>query len=104
MFIAYAKAAAGGCFVARSNGRPYRRRCRTGVAVYFAHPDCSWQRGSNENTNGLIRQSFPKGTDLARQPASRMGQVQELLNHRPRRCLGYRTPYEVFTNIRPRCD
>ena len=77
---------------------------RTGVDVYFAQPYCSWQRGSNENTNGLIRQFFPKGSDLARQPASRINQVQELLNHRPRRCLGYRTPHEAFTNIRPRCD
>ena len=77
---------------------------RTGVNVYFAHSYCSWQRGSNENTNGLIRQFFPKGTDLARQPASRINQVQDLLNHRPRRCLGYRTPHEAFTNIRPRCD
>lgn len=77
---------------------------RTGVQVYFAYPYCSWQRGTNENTNGLIRQFFPKGTDLARQPVSRIRQVQELLNHRPRRCLGYRTPLEAFTNIRPRCD
>jgi transposase, IS30 family len=77
---------------------------RTGVNVYFAHAYRAWQRGTNENTNGLIRQFFPKGTDLARQPASRIDQVQELLNHRPRRCLGYRTPHEAFTNIRPRCD
>lgn len=77
---------------------------RTGVNVYFADPYCAWQRGSNENTNGLIRQFFPKGTDLVRQAASRINQVQELLNHRPRRCLGYRTPHEILTNIRPRCD
>lgn len=77
---------------------------RTGVNVYFADPYRAWQRGSNENTNGLIRQFFPKGTDLVRQAASRINQVQELLNHRPRRCLGYRTPHEIFTNIRPRCD
>jgi IS30 family transposase len=76
----------------------------TGVDVYFAHPCCCWQRGTNENSNGLIRQFFPKGSDLARRPASRISQVQELLNHRPRRCLGYRTPHEVFTNIRPRCN
>jgi IS30 family transposase len=77
---------------------------RTGVDVYFAHPYCSGQRGTNENSNGLIRQFFPKGPGLARQPASRISQVQELLNHRPRRCLSYRTPHEVFTNIRPRCN
>jgi len=90
------------------NGKEFARHeelsRRTGVDVYFAHSYCSWQRGSNENTNGLIRQFFPKGTDLARQPASRINQVQELLNHRPRRCLGYRTPLEAFTNIRPRCN
>jgi IS30 family transposase len=77
---------------------------QTGVEVYFALPYCSWQRGTNENTNGLIRQFYPKGTDLARQPASRIRQVQELLNHRPRRCLGYRTPYEAFTKKRKCCD
>lgn len=76
---------------------------RTGVVVYFAKPYCSWQRGTNENTNGLIRQFFSKGTDLARQPIARINQVQELLNHRPRRCLGYRTPHEAFTGQRPRC-
>lgn len=90
------------------NGKEFARHeelsRRTGVDVYFADSYCSWQRGSNENTNGLIRQFFPKGTDLARQPVSRIHQVQELLNHRPRRCLGYRTPHEVFTNIRPRCN
>jgi IS30 family transposase len=76
---------------------------RTGVAVYFAKPYSSWQRGTNENTNGLIRQFFPKGTDVARQPIARINQVQELLNHRPRRCLGYRTPSEAFAGKRPRC-
>jgi len=76
---------------------------RTGLAVYFAKPYCSWQRGTNEHTNGLIRQFFPKGTDLARQPIARIHQVQDLLNHRPRRCLGYRTPHEAFNGIRPRC-
>jgi IS30 family transposase len=49
----------------------------------------------------LIRQFFPKGTDLARQPASRISQVQELLNHRPRRCLGYRTPMKSSSTPAP---
>jgi transposase, IS30 family len=89
------------------NGKEFARHeeltRRTGMAVYFADPYCSWQRGTNENTNGLIRQFFPKGTDLAGVPAARIYQVQELLNHRPRRCLGYRTPHEQFTGTRTRC-
>ena len=77
---------------------------RAGVEVYFAKPHAPWQRGTNENTNGLLRQFFPKGTDLARVSSARLNQVQELLNHRPRRCLGYRTPHEVFHGIRPSCN
>jgi len=61
---------------------------RAGVKVYFAKPHAPWQRGTNENTNGLLRQFFPKGTDLARVSSARINQVRELLNHRPRRCLG----------------
>jgi len=76
---------------------------RTGMDAYFADPYCSWQRGTNENTNGLIRQFYPKGTDLARVSAARIYQVEELLNQRPRRCLGYRTPHEQFTDTRTRC-
>lgn len=76
---------------------------RTGVDTYFAKPYCSWQRGTNENTNGLIRQFLPKGSDVARQSDARINQVQDLLNDRPRRCLGYRTPREAFTDQRPRC-
>jgi IS30 family transposase len=90
------------------NGKEFARHGelsrQTGVDVYFAESYCAWQRGTNENTNGLIRQFYPKGSDLARQSPSRINRVQELLNHRPRRCLGYRTPHEVFTNIRPRCN
>ena len=66
------------------------------LKIYFAAPCCAWQRGTNKNTNGLIRQFFPKGTDLARIPEHRFTRVQELLNHRPRKRLGYRTPYEVL--------
>jgi IS30 family transposase len=89
------------------NGREFAghevlaRRAR--VKVYFAEPHAPWQRGTNENTNGLYRQFFPKGTDLARVSSARISQVQELLNHRPRRCLGYLTPHEVFHGIRPSC-
>ena len=67
------------------------------LKVYFADPYCSWQRGTNENTNGLIRQFFPKGTDLARIPKHRFTKVQQLLNDRPRKRLGYRTPSEILS-------
>jgi IS30 family transposase len=66
------------------------------LKIYFAKPYCAWQRGSNENTNGLIRQFFPKGTDLASIPEQRFTKVQQLLNDRPRKRLGYRTPSEVL--------
>ena len=66
------------------------------LKVYFAEPYCAWQRGTNENTNGLIRQFFPKGTDLADIPEHRFTKVQQLLNNRPRKRLGYRTPLEIL--------
>jgi transposase, IS30 family len=69
-----------------------------GLAVYFAHPYHSWERGTNENTNGLIRYYFPKGTDFATIPDERIKEVEEKLNTRPRKRLGYRTPQEVFNN------
>jgi IS30 family transposase len=68
------------------------------LKVYFAKPYCAWQRGTNENTNGLIRQFFPKGTDLANIPEHRFTKVQHLLNNRPRKRLGYRTPNEVLAS------
>lgn len=67
-----------------------------GMDVYFAKPYCSWQRGTNENTNGLIRQYFPKGTDFSRISHQAVARVEKLLNGRPRRRLGYRTPAEVL--------
>jgi IS30 family transposase len=66
------------------------------LKIFFAKPYCAWQRGSNENTNGLIRQFLPKGTDLAKLPEHRFTKVQLLLNNRPRKRLGYRTPLEVL--------
>jgi IS30 family transposase len=68
------------------------------LRIYFAKPYCSWQRGTNENTNGLIRQFFPKGTDLAHIPEHRFTKVQQLLNNRPRKRLGYRTPNEILAS------
>ena len=70
----------------------------TGVAVYFCDPQSPWQRGTNENTNGLIRQFFPKGTDLVNIPEHRFTKVQQLLNDRPRKRLGYRSPNEVLAS------
>ena len=68
--------------------------------IYFAHPYASWERGLNENTNGLIRQYFPKGRDLTTVTKHEIEQAMDKLNHRPRKSLGYRTPYEVFFNTR----
>jgi IS30 family transposase len=64
--------------------------------VYFAHPYASWERGLNENTNGLVRQYFPKKYDFAMITDKELQRVEDLLNNRPRKTLGYRTPNEVF--------
>ncbi len=64
--------------------------------IYFAHPYASWERGLNENTNGLVRQYFPKKSDFAPITNAALDQVAERLNNRPRKTLGYRTPNEVF--------
>lgn len=68
------------------------------LKVYFAHPYHSWERGTNENTNGLIRYYFPKGTDFATIPNEQVKEVETRLNTRPRKRLGYKTPQEVFNN------
>jgi len=70
---------------------------RVRMPVFFARPYSPWQRGTCENTNGLIRQFFPKGTSLHNVSPRRVAQVTRLLNHRPRKSLGYLTPSEVFT-------
>jgi IS30 family transposase len=68
------------------------------LKIYFAKPYRAWQRGTNENTNGLVRQFFPKGTDLANLSEHQFTKVQNLLNDRPRKRLGYRTPNEVLAS------
>jgi len=67
-----------------------------GLDIYFAEPYAAWQRGTNENTNGLVRQFYPKGTDFTKVRPSALLETQDLLNERPRKCLGYRTPAEIL--------
>lgn len=71
----------------------------TKVQVYFADPHSPWQRGTNENTNGLLRQYFPKGIDFGTVSRTELLRVQEQLNDRPRKALGFRTPTEVFSQL-----
>lgn len=69
----------------------------TGVRVFFADAYAAWQRGLNENTNGLLRRSFPKGTDFSQVSNRQLARVVHQLNNRPRKCLGYRTPAELVS-------
>lgn len=71
----------------------------TRIKTYFAHPYHSWERGTNENTNGLIRRYFPKGTLFSNIELTYFKEVINKINHRPRKRLGYKTPYEVFHGV-----
>lgn len=69
---------------------------KTGLEIYFSDPYSPWQRGTNENTNGLLRQYLPKGSDLSLICDEQLASIIKRLNNRPRKCLGYQTPHEVF--------
>jgi IS30 family transposase len=72
---------------------------QTNIEVYLAHPSSPWERGTNENTNMLLRQYFPKGTDLSKYTKAQLKEVQDELNDRPRKALGWRTPHEKFSEL-----
>lgn len=91
--------------ITSDNGGEFAHHARIaaglGADFYFARPHASWERGVNENTNGLVRQYFPKRADFAAITAAEVEQVVERLNERPRKTLGYRTPNEVFYKRQP---
>jgi IS30 family transposase len=85
------------------NGKEMARHARiteqTGIQVYFADPHAPWQRGSNENTNGLLREYLPKGTDLSQHTAEQLQAIQDELNDRPRKRFGFYTPREQLAKL-----
>ncbi len=80
----------------REFARPTELEKKLKMPVYFAHPYHAWERGTNENTNGLLRQYLPKGTDLSQITDEQLQSHVRQLNHRPRKCLGFQTSFEVF--------
>lgn len=89
--------------ITADNGKEFAQHQRVAKLLsadyYFAHPYSSWERGTNENTNGLIRQYFPKRTNFLEVTDEEVARVTKRLNHRPRKTLGYKTPFEVFYNL-----
>jgi len=87
------------------NGKEFSRfqkiEEKTGLSVYFADPYAAWQRGTNENTNKLLRQYFPKGMDFSKITDQELASKAKILNNRPRKCLGYQTPNEVYRQAWP---
>lgn len=75
----------------------------TGIDVYFCDPHSPWQRGSNENMNGLVRQFLPKGMDLSTVTPQKLAYIESMLNDRPRKVLGFRTPREVYNELIEKC-
>lgn len=90
--------------ITNDNGAEFREHELTSrelkTKVYFSHPYHSWERGTNENMNGFIRQYFPRRTDLTAVTKSQLQEVELKLNHRPRKCLAYKTPEEVYRTPR----
>lgn len=82
------------------NAKHEQLSAKLGIKCYFAHPYASWERGTNENINGLIRWYLPKGTDFRKITPEQLAQIENLLNNRPRKCLGYKTPSEVAASSR----
>jgi IS30 family transposase len=89
--------------ITSDNGREFAHHQRIAQQLkadfYFAHPYSSWERGLNENTNGLVRQYFPKKSDFSKITGRQLKKVVERLNNRPRKTLGYKTPNEVFFKL-----
>ncbi len=86
--------------ITSDNGKEFAKHVKVArkleAAMYFARPYHSWERGLNENTNGLVRQYFPKKTEFSKLTRQDVKRVEYLLNTRPRKALNYRTPLEVF--------
>ena len=78
------------------NGKEFTKHTKIGIITYFADPYSSWQRGTNENTNGLIRRYLPKKTDFSKVTQKELDDIIWEINNRPKKCLGYYTPQEAF--------
>ena len=86
--------------ITSDNGKEFANHCHVSKALntafFFAKTYSPWQRGTNENTNGLVRQYLPKGTDFSKVMHKQVQRIEDTLNNRPRKCLGYKTPKEMM--------